>query len=229
MLISLHLPKTAGSSFRKSLENHFGNENVLIDHKDFPLHSNYQKRELKALLHFFKLFLFRKRYGDLKCIHGHFLPFKYLPFRFFLKKDIFFLTWIRNPVDRLVSHYNYWIRAYNSRKSFGLHKRVVEEKWSLEKFCLSKEMRDMYSQYLWKFPLKKFDFIGVTEFYDEDMEYLSKNVFKSEIPIYKKRAGIRDSSYKLLTNDFKKKVERFHDKDMRLYKEALKIRKKRIT
>ncbi len=32
---------------------------------------------------------------------------------------------------------------------------MVEEEWTLERFCLEPELKNLYSQFLWGFPLKK--------------------------------------------------------------------------
>ena len=46
-----------------------------------------------------------------------------------------FVTWLREPLQRLVSHYYYWQRSYDpaADDTSSLHRRVVEEAWTLQK------------------------------------------------------------------------------------------------
>lgn len=46
------------------------------------------------------------------------------------------------------------------------------ENWSFKEFCLSKEMKNFYTQYLIHIPLSTFDFVGINERVDEDWEKL---------------------------------------------------------
>ena len=48
ILVSVHLPKTAGSSFREVLKGHFG-EKMLLDYGDMPINTPREKRNAKAL------------------------------------------------------------------------------------------------------------------------------------------------------------------------------------
>jgi hypothetical protein len=157
MLISLHLPKTAGASFYGALHSHYGN-NILRDYDDFPINTPAPVRNKSALK---KCILNGiTAHKNVKCIHGHFLPLKNL-----LCRNAKFITWIRDPIERLASHYFYWLREYDHENAPPLQKKIVEENWSLARFCLSPELRNTYNQFLWGFPVSRFDFIGITEYY----------------------------------------------------------------
>ena len=71
---------------------------------------------------------------------------------------------MRDPVERLASHYHYWVRNYAPRSAGELHRRVVEEAWSLERFCLGPELRNVYSTFLWGFSLRRFGLSGSPSF-----------------------------------------------------------------
>ena len=74
MLISLHLPKTGGTSFRASLREMFGSR-LLEDYCDLPLNTRPLRRKSHALIQCFALR--HQRFPEFDCIHGHFLPLKY--------------------------------------------------------------------------------------------------------------------------------------------------------
>lgn len=228
MIISVHIPKAGGTSFRKLLENNFGN-GFVGDYKDIPVNKSPEYRAADAH-HFIKKFNYLKRMGywlkGVKCIHGHFLPFKY---KQFLNDDrAIFITWLREPFERLVSHYYYWMKTYDEKTAEPLHKKVVEEKWTLEMFCLSKEMQNMYAAFFWNFPLERFDFIGITESFDEDVLYFSKHYLGKQIvdiPVEnvnenKETAAFKDAAWI-------QQVKKFHAEDYRIYNYALQKRNER--
>lgn len=223
MLVSLHLPKTAGSSFRTSLCEHYKN-NILLDYADKPINTPVLQRKYHAT----KQSYINGCIGapDFSCVHGHFLPLKYR----FVKKGVF-ITWLRDPVERIASHYYYWFRNYRPGMSSSLHERVVNEDWSLERFCLSKELRNLYSQFLWGFPVDKFDFIGITEYYDLEMEWFSSRFLGVSLPVYnvnKNDEGVKRGYFSEMP-ELKQAVEVFHDRDVLLYKKALTLRESRVS
>lgn len=215
MIISLHLPKTAGSSFAKSLEEHFGAA-LLKDYGDFPINTPEYQRN-KAALQASLQNAEERDFSSIECIHGHFLPLKYLLLS--VRQELKFVTWMRDPVQRMLSHYYFWKRTYNRETSARLHCRVVEENWSVERFCLSQELRDIYKQFLWGFPLEKFDFIGIIDHYQSDFIYFCKKYLGVHLEEYKENIG--DKSQYLIDEKLYNDIKNFHRYDMDLYKKAL--------
>ena len=217
MLISLHLPKTAGSSFLFALEEYYS-DRILRDYADFPINTPIFKRNTHAL----KMFALNgvKMPKNIECIHGHFLPLKYL-----LCRNVKFITWVRDPIERLGSHYYYWLRNYDPSNAPALHKRVIEEQWSLERFCLSDELKNFYGQFLWGFPIKRFDFIVITEYFESELELFSNKFMGTELQVHKKNINNnRDSSSYFENNELRKKIASHHSKDVSFYEYALNMR-----
>jgi hypothetical protein len=187
MLISLHLPKTAGSSFLAALREHYS-DSILKDYADLPINTLILKRNMHAL----KMLVFNgvNPPRNIECIHGHFLPLKYL-----LCRNAKFITWVRDPIERLGSHYYYWLRNYDPSNAPSLHKRVIEEKWSLERFSLGNELKNFYSQFLWGFPIKRFDFIGITEYFESEMAFFSNEFIGTELRVHKKNLNENKDSF----------------------------------
>jgi hypothetical protein len=163
--------------------------------------------------------------GNYKCVHGHFLPIKYLLLS--EKKEVRFITWMRNPVERMLSQYHYWKRSYDPKRSAPHHKKFIEENWSLERFCLGPEFRNIYTQYLWGFPLQNFEFIGIVEHYQEDFIFFSRNFLKTSLPSFQINASGAIGSKYTIEDNLRKKIETYHKKDMNLYQDCLLVRKKR--
>ncbi len=229
MLVSIHMPKTAGLSFRASLEEYFG-DRFRHDYQDYPLAQPAQERREQA-----------RRWGEavqpadfagVDCVHGHFLPLKYL--RLAETLPCRFVTWLREPVARLVSHYHYWQQTYDpaSDLTSTLHRRVVEEGWSLERFCLAPELRNVYTEFLWGFPPERLCFVGITEFFAEDLRYFSQEILGNKMRPHtlnrRVQAGLPPPEADLGAID-RRAVEAFHAADVALYRQALDQRQRRLA
>ena len=218
MLISVHLPKTAGSSFKASLEQHFGSR-LLPDYADLPINTPPFQRNKNTLISGLENADYD--FGETECIHGHFMPAKYLLLD--TAQTLTFVTWMRNPVERVISHYYFWQRQYWPEAP-SLHKRIVEEKWTLEKFCLSDEMRNLYQQFLWSFPIYNFDFIGITEHYEEDFWYFRKTFLHENVTSFRENINKNKKGNYAISKSLRTQIESFHQADMELYQSALKLR-----
>ena len=220
MLISLHLPKTAGTSFGDSLRLHYG-ERLLEDYDDRPLNRSRLSRRAHAVrLAARSSGAVRRALGPVDCIHGHFLPLKYRP----LQRDasVRFVTWLRDPLERLASHYHYWMREFDEQQAGALHRQVVEEQWSFERFCLSPQLRNCYSEFLWGFAPSRFDFIGITERYSEDMARFGRDVLGESLPTQSSNVN-PDAPRRSYFEDeaLRRRVADYHARDVALYQRVL--------
>lgn len=228
MIISLHTPKAAGSSFQRLLRKHYFIW-LVNDYADLPINKTIDERHAEVLA-------FRESFGSMKkafykfrgvqCIHGHFLPYKYLDV---FKGDVQYITWLRDPLERLASHYHFWMRDYDPRFSAKFHTKVFLENWSFEKFCFSEEMQNVYDQFLWNFPVERFDFIGITEHFNEDVDYFRShflNNTKHQAVMINTNAAKKEPYF--TDKGLLKELREFHAKDYAIYEYALAQREKRI-
>ncbi len=216
MLVSLHIPKTGGSSFRTLLENHF-KEKLLLDYADTPFEYNYFVRNASAILKMFK----QPDLTNYACIHGHFLPVKY-----YLLKDKTLAVWLREPVEMVVSLYYYIKRKVDPNKK-KVKKHIKDINISLEDFCKIEHFHNIYAKYLWGMSLEKFDFVGITENYEHNLKLFEKccnlnlasgliieNVNPEKISL-EERYNISDK--------LRNQILEFNYKDIEIYKKALEI------
>lgn len=220
MLVSLHLPKTAGSSFRASLQEHFG-EGLRLDYGDMPMNTPEKERNRAALRQGLRHILAPPRH--VACVHGHFLPLKYRWCR-----GARFLTWMRDPIERLASQFHYWKRNYGPHNVSILQTRLVEEDWSFERFCLGPEFHNLYRKYLWRFPVERFAFIGITEHYEEDLEYLGARLLGVPLANRSENRNPEQVSSYFEDPDLRRRVEEHHAEDVELYRRALEMRVRRM-
>lgn len=230
MLISLHLPKTAGTNFRALLESHYG-DRLLDDYGDRPLHQGAVPRRLRAIRAGIGLLLHPQRLAAVDAVHGHFLALKYGLWRG--GAGVRRVTWLRDPVERVASHYHYWRRGYNPATAGALQRRVVEEGWTLERFCLGPELRNVYQQFLWGVPVARLDFVGITEHYATDAQDFARRILglADSPPVQggdKENRNPEAPGRYVEDPALRDRIERHHAADMALYHWALRRRQARL-
>src|SRR5580658_6212049 len=97
MLVSIHIPKTAGTSFGLCLMKSFGGS-MQLDYAP-GLFQDDRALDRKRGAMRYALGLQPKDYKDVACIHGHFLGLKYNLLA--EQMPCAFVTWLRHPVERL--------------------------------------------------------------------------------------------------------------------------------
>jgi hypothetical protein len=220
LLVSVHLPKTAGTSFASTLQAAFG-DGYRDDYADLPMQHPRLNRQWRALRAGWAL---RGTVpDDVACIHGHFLAVKY---RIALAaRPAHYVTWLRDPVERIASHYAFWRRDYDgSDPAQPLRNRMLREDWSLQRFALGPELRDVYLRYLWGFDPARFAFIGITEHYAEDLQRFARRFLGGSDAV----AGSAlvnpargESAGYAIDAALRRRIEHHHAGDVALYRWAL--------
>lgn len=147
MVISIHVPKSAGTSFRGVLDEVCG---ARIWYNYGTIFSRDQARaELVP--------------PGTRFIHGHFLADAFDG----LFPEHRLVTWVRHPVERLVSNYHHFLRTPDMRDDCC--RELHERKLSLREFADLEWMRNETSRYLANKPVDAFDFIGISERFDESI------------------------------------------------------------
>lgn len=225
MLISVHMPKTAGTSFTVSLRTHY-RDRLALAYGDRPLHHPAWRRNGRAALRALGNALRSDHDNTIECVHGHFLPLAYRWSRFPAQPR--FVTWLRDPVQRLISHYEHWRREDAPPKSDTLHQQMHDENWSLEEFAFRPELRNVYAKFLWGFPAERFTFIGISEDYEKELEALGRQIIGAPLTSARERQNPERSGdqYPIAT-PLRRRIEAFHSSDVTLYAHALRLRERR--
>lgn len=151
--VSVHLPKAGGTSTRIALERRFG-DRALFDYGRGPL--GPRALEVEPGLP-----------PGIALVHGHFRPGRYDAV-----KDAFRLTFLRHPVDLLVSFYFFWREMPHS--GGALHRRFLDERPSIEAFAAWGPINRLSSEtYFGGYDMGRFDFIGFHETRAEDFARLN--------------------------------------------------------
>jgi Sulfotransferase family len=203
MIIFLHIPKTAGSTFQFILENSFG---ISACHTNHTKKKTFEQADLD----------FAKRvFPRLKSIAGHNLidPLQ------LSASEPFFMTFLREPLSRVISQYYDFINQKKINITYeeflktneyveNLHVRLMAGGWDLDKA---------------KRFLEKCSFVGLTETFD-----LSLRVFERLSPRklnlnYKRRRVTPDYSQEIRDKrvQMKEMAEKYNKLDLQLYSFAV--------
>ncbi|QBQ54829.1 sulfotransferase family 2 domain-containing protein [Nitrosococcus wardiae] len=166
-IVFVHIPKAAGTSLKEAILKKVGNDNLYFDYNR-PLAKADLQRKAYCL---FSSIAARPR--EEAVIFGHFLAGKYAKFNgyyFKPRKEIAYGVFLRDPLQRAISHFFFWKRT--TVDGHRVWERFSRESWSLERFLLSEEHTNFQAKFLWRFPLRQFDFIGLTEHFNDSVKML---------------------------------------------------------
>lgn len=216
-LISLHIPKSAGTSFYKILQGVYGNKyTARVDYKP----------------HFNKLLINTRAFNKeefpdhIKVIHGH-IRYKALKEHIVINEDAKVLTWMRNPVERVISDYYYVSGLLAERYNKDPYNPNILKRMSktLLEFASSEVERNRMSKFLGEINLEDLYFVGVLEYFKEDLEYLSGMLGWKSYSMAK--VNKTKNKVENIPHEIYERIKELNNKDMELYEKALLIRKNR--
>jgi Sulfotransferase family len=152
MIVSIHVPKCAGTSFRHVLDRVYG------DRIWYNYGTIFTREQARAEL----------VPAGTTIIHGHFIADSF--------DDLFpgsqLLTWVRDPVERVVSNYFHFLRSPDMRDTTcqALHERKLD----LRGFADLDWMQNLATRYLANKPVDAFQFVGISERFSASMEQFSQ-------------------------------------------------------
>lgn len=216
-LLSIHIPKTAGSSFFHVLKSVYGKQ--AVSRMNTMGHS---QDEISNLLGGSENNEFTK------VIHGH--------VRVSELKDVIrcdqpkIITWMRDPVERLIS--NYYFAMQRIREGKALRRKEYTINYSLIEYAAIEENRNRAAYLLENTPLDQLFFIGLYEQYEDDIRLLGKMLGWPEnidIP-HLKRSNISmvendcKTQFQDITDEMRNEIARLNSIDVDLYQEVKTIR-----
>ena len=139
-VLSLHIPKTGGTSFRKCLGEIY--QGSFISH--YPKLDNQGTETIDIS-------------EDMRCVHGHLILDSYQD----LCEGANFVTWLRNPVDRILSLYHHILSNPDFSNEF--HVRVFKDRPSILEFCEMPENQNQLFYWIGDRNPEDFKFIGFLE------------------------------------------------------------------
>jgi len=160
MIISIHVPKTGGTTFRNFLLKAFPSR-VYFDY------SNNEKVKLKIP-------------DKTEILHGHITAYKYRN----VYPNAKYITWLREPTQIPISMYYHYLR--NPDFNSYLCQQLYNKNLSLEGFINLRKKWNVINDFIGDVPLEAFSFIGILEDYDKSIERFIKQFNISDNLIIKK-------------------------------------------
>ncbi len=151
MIISVHIPRTAGSSFRELLQERFGDR--LAYHYYHFLDAAMQPVDEPG--------------PGAECLHGHF------PATLHLSRypNAALITWVRRPLDRIISEYKFLKQSPDEGNALS---RLIQDGATLVEFAEHVGNRNRMCAYLDGQPLSRFAFVGISEQFDLELDRLER-------------------------------------------------------
>lgn len=200
----VHIPKTAGTSFRKAAESFLGGRNVLYDYSP----SSDETSELvyrwvyeeKDLLGFYQQLC----NGRVSFLSGHVNANKFV-YLFGVNQTV---TFVRDPVQRVVSEYQHFVRHHGYEGS-------------LPSFYRKPQFVNRQSKMLQGVPLEAIGLLGLNEAYEDSLAIFNQR-YDLNIRSVDMNMGRADkiTSYKLPKEQLEE-LTRLNEQDIRLYRKAV--------
>lgn len=223
-LVSVHIPKVAGTLFRSVLQKIYGEKQCFWDYTPYlRINSNNLYDDLNKILPHYKV------------IHGH-TAWRWVHHFKTAKK----IVWVRNPIVRVISQYFYvtsFPQEFWMTKPGGeLNQYIIESNMQLEDYIELESPNYLYAHCNLQDDINNlaniYDFVGIQEFLNSDFIDLSRSFGWPKVELWKENET-QHSQYKdglknaLADTKLISKIVSFNKKDVELYKFALELRAQR--
>lgn len=205
LLISMHIPKVAGTSFRKILEKTFGKSLLSEYGSKHPSYERFCQYDLSSAS--------KLQEQGINCLHGHFRIRKYKDF------DADFITWFRDPLAMIPSTY------YYLKKNYPNHPRFPRKNCSLLEFINYDINKNIMSDHCDQFDINDFAAIGIVERFDESVQQICQIVDLKK-PESKVVVNVNKDKSDLSQEEMEA-IKRHNAQDIELYESAVKLHENR--
>ena len=206
----MHIPRTGGGTFWQmvlSLIPDIKIQRGTIDDIDYRLIINDKTAYVPIPFN-----------NNNNCMYGHF------PYHKSFKKH-FLYTFVRNPIKMSLSRYTYHMGERNPQ---GRDLDLTYMEWITGQMPSSIVWSNMQTRYFGDATVDDFNFIGITERYDESVELFFKKL-GIECPSWDKQKRKNKSKYTYTpTEEETEIVTKLNQKDIELYNKALEKFEKEI-
>lgn len=208
-LISIHIPKTAGTSFYHILQQVYG-EHLSI---------SFKRRDYMKLIREKKELQFDK---SVYVVHGHLYYHEVKKLHQTHQAKL--ITWLRHPVNRVISNYEFFTSSlhepHRNLANYEINKHRLDE--DILTYAEKIENRNRMSDFLKGIRLEQMLFIGIQENFRKDVERLGNLLDWPSVEIPTLNRGVnRKTIYpKAVLNQ----IANWNQRDIELYAKACELR-----
>ncbi len=204
-LYFIHVPKTAGTSFRIGLEETYGSEAIAYNYGlDSRTTSKLFLSQDGGLLRDYWVLKRRLEGKAIKVVSGHVNAGQYMPILGVMRA----LTFLRDPLQRMASEYAHFVRHYEYKGSFhDFYSRPI--------------MHNRQSKILHGVDVEAVGFVGLTERYVDSLKLLNAR-YGIAIPQREDNRGKKslDAVHEISAED-EAELKQLNKRDIRLYEQAV--------
>ncbi|MDB6113529.1 MAG: Sulfotransferase family [Lacunisphaera sp.] len=202
MLLSVHIPKTGGVSFRNALKEFYGPGFVL---------SYWEVTDAWGRV-------LPEAPPTATCVHGHFVAHD-LADRF---PTASLATWVRDPAERVAS--SYYHRLRDPDRQNRISRLVHERQLSLLEFAELPEVRNEMAWFMGRKQPADFAFIGVMEHYEEAMARFCLDFGFPAQPVRRDNCNAaRVTATYPMSGEVRARLTALNDRDAEIYSECLEL------
>jgi len=204
--VFVHIPKTAGTSFRLSLI-----ESSIV-HCDYGEDSEFTSEGVQTHIYHVRNFYELKKQilqNNGEVLTGHFPMNKFADFAPVTRQ----VTFVREPIKRLISNYNHAVSHNGYRGNIS---------------SFSEKHQNMQSRLLNSLPVELIGQLGITECYAGSIDLINKNLGTKLQVLNKNTRTHAHADERGLDDDAISLIRNHNEQDIRLYEKALKLHKARL-
>ncbi|MDB6094194.1 MAG: hypothetical protein JWM32_1756 [Verrucomicrobia bacterium] len=199
MVLSIHIPKTGGASFRRILADFFQEDFLLKYWQMTDAHG----QAVAAVP------------SNIRCIHGHFVPDELLPQ--FPNAEL--ITWVREPVERIIS--SYFHRRRDPDWQNPITREMHEKNLSLIEFASLDLMRNEMSRYLGTRRPSDFAFVGCSDQFETSISRFRTQFGLRDVSTPRENCNPdRHTDRYPIDSEIRRKIAALNERDVSLYQEV---------
>jgi hypothetical protein len=147
--------------------------------------------------------------------------------QFELNADVVFLTWLRNPLNRVLSNYYFLkdviVQRMQEQEDENLMNRMVK---SLEEFVSLEENQNVMTKFLEGAPLETFKFIGIQDDFENELTRLERTMGWKALE--NRMHNVTKNKENQLTQGVIELIKEVNQKDFELFEYAIALNNSKI-